>query len=541
MAAEIFFDDAMKVNEDDEVVFNNYVHRFLDSINEAATSVHQEEVEFEHPIRIITPYGGRLIWSLPGGSKLTVHLKDNGKFRKNKRWSQCMYIYYLLGFKPVKGAEAEQTYILALDGDVDFQPDAVRVLLDKMKSNPKVGAACGRIHPIGRGPVIWYEKFEYAIGHWLQKAAEHVFGCVLCSPGCFSLFRGSALMDDNVAKRYATRCSSASEYVQFDLGEDRWLCTLILQQGYKIEYCAAADALTYAPESFSEFYNQRRRWIPSTMFNVMDILSSCRSTVAKNDNFSYLYVAYQLLLFISSVLGPATMLMMIAGAYKAVFGINLWQSYMLCITPAIFYLAVCLTLTPDVQLKISAVLSAIYAIVMCIVTVGTIVTAVEDSWSSPNVVFIFTLTGFFLLTALLHPQEIFCVVNGLLYYLCIPSGYLLLPIYALCNLNIISWGTREHTDEMNVSKPFKRDRKYENGWIHDEFVNFGSMEELSAKEICFWKQLKEFYLHPLEIDEKEMNNMEKDLKSLRNNLVLGFVMINILWIIFIFQLQLLKV
>ncbi|CAD5118528.1 DgyrCDS7220 [Dimorphilus gyrociliatus] len=539
---EIFFDDAMELNENDEVIFNNYVHRFLQSINEAASSVHQEEVEFEHPARIITPYGGRLEWCLPGGSRLTVHLKDSTKFRKNKRWSQCMYIYYLLGFRKLDEQEADQTYILALDGDVDFQPEAVRVLLDKMKSNPKVGAACGRIHPIGKGPVIWYQKFEYAIGHWLQKAAEHVYGCVLCSPGCFSLFRGSALMDDNVARRYAITCTSASEFVQFDQGEDRWLCTLLLQQGYKVEYCAVADALTYAPQSFAEFYNQRRRWVPSTMFNLMDILSSCRTTVAKNDNFSYLFVAYQFLLFISSILGPATILMMIAGAYNAVLNIDLWQSYLLSIGPAIFYLAVCLVLKPDIQLKVSAVFSALYAIVMTIVTIGTIVTAVQDSWSSPNVVFVLALAGFFIITALMHPQEIFCIVHGLLYYLCIPSGYLLLPIYALCNLNIISWGTREEAEESEdeARKRYKVSRKYDDGWIHDKYINFGIMKELSTEEVFFWKQLKEHYLHPLNLSEKEKSKMEKDLKNLRNSMVLGFVMLNTLWMVVIFQLQLLK-
>ncbi len=36
----------------------------------------------------------------------------------------------------------------------------------------------------------------------------------------------------------------------FCQGEDRWLCTLLLQEGYRVEYCAASDALTYAPESF---------------------------------------------------------------------------------------------------------------------------------------------------------------------------------------------------------------------------------------------------------------------------------------------------
>lgn len=71
------------------------------------------------------------------------------------------------------------------------------------------------------GPMVWYQKFEYAVGHWLQKTAEHVFGSVLCSPGCFSLFRGSALMDDNVLKRYTTTATKAVEYVQYDQGWHR--------------------------------------------------------------------------------------------------------------------------------------------------------------------------------------------------------------------------------------------------------------------------------------------------------------------------------
>ena len=53
--------------------------------------------------------------------------------------------------------QAEHTYILALDGDVDFTPDAVQLLVDRMKMNEKVGAACGRIHPIGSGNYNTYE------------------------------------------------------------------------------------------------------------------------------------------------------------------------------------------------------------------------------------------------------------------------------------------------------------------------------------------------------------------------------------------------
>jgi hypothetical protein len=47
--------------------------------------------------------------------------------------------------------KADNTFLLALDGDVDFTPGSVRILIDRMKKDQRVGAACGRIHPIGSG------------------------------------------------------------------------------------------------------------------------------------------------------------------------------------------------------------------------------------------------------------------------------------------------------------------------------------------------------------------------------------------------------
>jgi hypothetical protein len=49
---------------------------------------------------------------------------------------------------------AENTFVLALDGDVDFNPEAVSRLIDRMQKDPLVGAACGRIHPIGSGKFL---------------------------------------------------------------------------------------------------------------------------------------------------------------------------------------------------------------------------------------------------------------------------------------------------------------------------------------------------------------------------------------------------
>ena len=71
---------------------------------------------------------------------------------------------YPIGVFCVIRQQATQTYILALDGDVDFKPDAVRLLVDMMKKNPKVGAACGRIHPVGRGDNFIYNMFNHVNG-----------------------------------------------------------------------------------------------------------------------------------------------------------------------------------------------------------------------------------------------------------------------------------------------------------------------------------------------------------------------------------------
>jgi chitin synthase len=78
-----------------------------------------------------------------------------------------------------------------------------------------------------------------------------------------------------------------------EIGEDRWLCTLLLQRGHRVEYSAASDSYTHCPESFIEFYNQRRRWVPSTMANILDLLGDYKRTVKANDNLSILYMAYQ--------------------------------------------------------------------------------------------------------------------------------------------------------------------------------------------------------------------------------------------------------
>lgn len=86
-----------------------------------------------------------------------------------------------------------------------------------------------------------------------------------------------------------------------------------------MEYNAASDAYTNSPQEFKEFYNQRRRWGPSTLANTLDLLHSGKETAKRNSSISMLYIFYQIFTVASSILGPASVTLMVAGQYIQVF------------------------------------------------------------------------------------------------------------------------------------------------------------------------------------------------------------------------------
>ena len=110
--AHVFFDDCMKKLEDkwkgrlkdknsdkkdgkqgdkakvDDTkwVVNDYVLDLLTTVDGYGTEWYDKiGVKFDKPKKMLTPYGGRLTWEFPGGTKMVVHLKDKSKIRNKKR------------------------------------------------------------------------------------------------------------------------------------------------------------------------------------------------------------------------------------------------------------------------------------------------------------------------------------------------------------------------------------------------------------------------------------------------------------------------
>ena len=211
--------------------------------------------------RIKTPYGCRFEWTIETdddgtGMPFVVHFKDNHKVKNKKRWSQVMYMNYVINHRVKNDDELNNTFILTTDADIVFTAESAKVLLDMLACDPHVGAVSSCTHPKGSGLLYWYQVFDYAVGHWLQKPAEHVIGSVLCCPGCFSIFRCSALKD--CLETYSEEVTSAFDFLTKDMGEDRWLCTLLVENMWRLDYCAISEDKTFCPVEFDEFFKQRR-------------------------------------------------------------------------------------------------------------------------------------------------------------------------------------------------------------------------------------------------------------------------------------------
>ncbi|KAJ8383764.1 hypothetical protein AAFF_G00215230, partial [Aldrovandia affinis] len=205
-----------------------------------------------------------------------------------------------------------------------------------------------------------------------------------------------------------------------------------------------SDAYTNAPQEFKEFYNQRRRWGPSTMANTLDLLGSGMLTSQKNKSISTPYILYQVLAMASSILGPATVCLMIAGSFSFVFSLHANVSLVLAILPPIIYLILCFKLKSDTQITIAAIMSIFYAFLMSATLLSIIGNIVKQGTIlTPSGLFFVGIVLMYFITAMLHPKEFHLLIYGAIYVLTIPSGYLLLTIYSMVNMNNVSWGTRE--------------------------------------------------------------------------------------------------
>lgn len=141
---------------------------------------------------------------------------------------------------------------------------------------------------------------------------------------------------------------------------------------------------------------------------------------------------------------------MLVGAFVAAFQIDNWTSLYYNLFPIVIFVIICFACKAKLQLLVAAIISAFYGLVMIVVLVGIMLQIAEDGWTAPSTILFFAVVGQLIITGLLHPNEWSCLICGLMYYITVPSMYMLLIIFSLFSINNVTWGTREQKPAENV-------------------------------------------------------------------------------------------
>ncbi|KAI9351366.1 chitin synthase-domain-containing protein [Obelidium mucronatum] len=248
--------------------------------------------------------------------------------------------------------ESPKSYslVLMVDADTAVHEESLFFMVQAMKNDSKIMGLCGetRIENPRESWVTKIQVFEYYISHHLGKAFESMFGGVTCLPGCFSMYRihGKALKTD----QYVTEKHNipllideeiSESYKEFQvttlhkknlllLGEDRYLTTLMLSRFPKrrLIFVPQARCATTVPADFKTLLSQRRRWINSTIHNLIYLLQV--------DNLCGIFCLSMkfviLLELIGTVVLPVAVSLMFVLLVAAIFSGPSLPLYMLLIT-----------------------------------------------------------------------------------------------------------------------------------------------------------------------------------------------------------------
>ncbi|QIX00853.1 hypothetical protein AMS68_006370 [Peltaster fructicola] len=175
-------------------------------------------------------------------------------------------------------------FLLQIDADTVVAPDSATRMIAAFLHDTRLIGVCGEtaLTNAKASFITMMQVYEYFISHNMTKAFESLFGSVTCLPGCFSMYRirtadtGKPLfVSREVVQDYSEiRVDTLHMKNLLHLGEDRYLTTLLMKHHskYKTKYIMRAHAWTIAPESWSVFMSQRRRWINSTVHNLIELV-----------------------------------------------------------------------------------------------------------------------------------------------------------------------------------------------------------------------------------------------------------------------------
>ncbi|KAJ3515156.1 hypothetical protein NLJ89_g1934 [Agrocybe chaxingu] len=394
-----------------------------------------------------------------------------------------------------------------LDAGTKPGPKAIYRLWEAFHIDPHLGGASGQIHtPQGKAllnALVAAQNFEYKTSSIFDRPLESTFGHVVVLPGAFSAYRYRAILgrpldeyfkgDHSMANRLGINGVRGMNVFQKNLylAEDRILSfELVAKEGEKwtTAYIRSSIAETDVPENPTELLSQRRRWLNGALaanfyalanfgrfyrtthgwrqlalFHLQAICNLA-SMVFSWFTLANLWLTFSILLDSLPGYAPPRYVFLIATMSKMIKGI-----YLVCLlmqfllafgnrpkTERIAYdFTLCFFGFVPLYLMFMPVLlswlstpppshSIIEHESSTSKSAGSALAAIFGPMSSTS--------GITIITSLLY-LDLPHLVHSSIQYICMgPSIINVLTVYAYCNLNDVSWGTKG-CDQVEIPTP----------------------------------------------------------------------------------------
>lgn len=332
------------------------------------------------------------------------------------------------------------------------------------------------------------------------------------------------------------------------LAEDRILCIeVVAKKGakYRLEYIKEAVAEADAVTKLTGLMKQRRRWLNGTFFAMLYALGNMGRIWTESSHsvgrklvltmeFMYLLVN----LIIGTWFGIGIFFVLLTMLLKVAFDGATWLVEIGRLVGVLYLFLIIVQLIINMKNKPEAVekIHSFCAIYFCLymlvftgVTISFLITNSDYSFIGIStqqlgllVVILLSAIGGILLTALLHGELLAILGAGFQYWVMQPVFFNMLQVYAFCNADDISWGTKnldtKHADH-DVKKMASKALAYQ--------------VRPSKTSKAFWDAMGKVQSHLTDAKKIAAYNQKKEqkMRAFSSYLLIAWVSTNVFFVI----------
>jgi cellulose synthase/poly-beta-1,6-N-acetylglucosamine synthase-like glycosyltransferase len=374
--------------------------------------------------------------------------------------------------------QVQPEYIYLVDVGTIPHVDSFSKMFECMEKEPNCGGCCGEIIPYNPD---WYnlvvvaQIFEYKVSNVMDKAMESIFGYIPVLPGAFSAYRYAAIEPENYGGiirgplveyfahfRMPAESVSALKGNMF-LAEDRILCFEIISRAKSNWFLRYADGCygeTDVPYRLVDLMVQRRRWLNGAIFAMIYAMKHMGRFFQKSrhENGVKARILFQCLFYIVNLtafwFALSTAILVLYYVFRSTLSESSTFPWLHDVIIGVFFALVLLqivmtfaTTDPRSSKKsrlVYRVISGIHGVVALLFVTQTFILVFFGADDLGLRIIGSIVFGSVAIVAIVAGNGTAgkLSVSMLPYLFMLPTFMIMFPIYSICNLNDLSWGTK---------------------------------------------------------------------------------------------------